>query len=400
MLFPVPTLRHRLELNLLKSVLIFRHVTQTTVGRVYPHRRKIAATVGAIVVAALIVVTHHGIVTRLAAISKGILKYAESHPNLLRALHVTLYSVPDVAYLLLAFAGLSYLMPGFAKKIEETTSLRWVVVAVFVTFGIATIILNAVSREDQEHERHVQETKMDRVRQSVDSIQTRLTTTKGQTNEAERRKQLLEALRDEYVISTPDAPATMLTGNSYPPTEWMRKRLHEIGETWAYLPDKAAPKARTFGPIPISTPAPTEKAHVEFSFFTEDPDQLPIKSVIAETDSPFITVNIVFYATGEVTAKTGQIWLRICNGCRYAEEPAGFLPPDPDAPDDRSMRFTDLYPMVLSSKISLKIFPPIIQPRRNDRMAIGGYYSCENCPPVDPKHGDELVVLYPRRGPK
>jgi hypothetical protein len=166
---------------------------------------------------------------KLTEVSQGIFKFAQRHPHFLRILHVTLYAVPDAAYLLLAFAGLSYLIPDLAKKIEKTPPLRWVVVAVFLTFGIATIILNAVSREDQEHDRQMQETKMDGVRQSVDSIQTRLTATKGQTNEAERRKQLLEALRDEYVISTPDTPITMLTGNSYPPTEWMRKRLHDLG---------------------------------------------------------------------------------------------------------------------------------------------------------------------------
>jgi len=226
-----------------------------------------------------------------------------------------------------------------------------------------------------------------------------LTTTKGRTNEAERRKQLLEALRDEYVISTPDAPATMLTGNSYPPSEWMRKRLRELGETWAYVPDKIPPRASTFGPMPVPATQSTERANVEFSFYTDDPDQLPIKSVIPETDSPFISVNIIFYATGEVTAKTGQVWVRICTGCRYAEEPAGFLPADSDAPMDRTMKFADLYPMVVSPKITLKIFPPILKLKHNDRMVIAGYYSCENCPPVNPKHPDTLVVFYPKRRP-
>jgi hypothetical protein len=54
------------------------------------------------------------------------------------------------------------------------------------------------------------------------------------TNDAEtrRRRQVLVALRNEFILSHDGISSAMLAGLEWPPSEWVNKRLNELGEKW------------------------------------------------------------------------------------------------------------------------------------------------------------------------
>jgi hypothetical protein len=180
-----------------------------------------------------------------------------------------------------------------------------------------------------------------------------------------------------------------------PPTDWLNIRLRQLGENWSFKESESKPKP-IIGPIPLPI-ALAEKAHLEFSFIDdvdEDTDD-PIKRRIVDPPSPYVTVHITFFVTGEVTARNGEIWIRICGGCRWAEEPEGFHSIG-DAGNDRTMNFQILYPQVRFKTVELKIYPSPL-PRYNS-FVISGFYACENCPPIDRTKPDNLIAIYrPRK---
>ena len=73
---------------------------------------------------------------KASAMSKAILGFVYAHPHLSKDLHITLNAVPDIAYVLLALAGFSYLMPELTKKLEDSRTLRLTVFGIFAVFGL------------------------------------------------------------------------------------------------------------------------------------------------------------------------------------------------------------------------------------------------------------------------
>ncbi|MGD0009183.1 MAG: hypothetical protein ABSE93_11650 [Terriglobia bacterium] len=173
---------------------------------------------------------------RLAALSKLILDFAHRHPHVSRVLHVSLETVPDLAFVLLALAGLSYLMPELMKKFETSRALRVSAFVIFSVFGIAAVIMNSVSREDQENQGQINRNKIDLLSGQVHDTLQFLVQSKGQPSELERRKHILDTLRSEYILTHPEASAAMIAGNADAPSEWMNKQLQELGEQWKYVP--------------------------------------------------------------------------------------------------------------------------------------------------------------------
>ena len=60
------------------------------------------------------------------------------------------------------------------------------------------------------------------------------------SEEMNRRKVLLEKLREEYILSQDNISPALLAGTEQPPADWTNKRLKEMGETWTV--SGAAPK--------------------------------------------------------------------------------------------------------------------------------------------------------------
>src|SRR5271157_451053 len=73
-----------------------------------------------------------------------------THPLLARAIHIAKDITPDVLIVLLALAGLGYLMPEQVKRIESSKALRRIVAGMFFLFAALTIFLNEVDRIDKD----------------------------------------------------------------------------------------------------------------------------------------------------------------------------------------------------------------------------------------------------------
>lgn len=189
---------------------------------------------------------------KLSKLAIAILGVAKTYPFLGRIIHVLIGSVPDVVTALLTLAGLSYLMPDLAAKLEKKKMIRVGIFMVFATFTVAGIIVNAINREEQENKNSHQEAREDAIEGSIGNVLTFLHDSKGALNEAERRRKVLQALRDKYVISHPDVPVTMITGDAYPPDIWMNDQLRQLGESWRYVPPAHDASPTTIPAVPPS----------------------------------------------------------------------------------------------------------------------------------------------------
>jgi hypothetical protein len=58
-----------------------------------------------------------------------------------------------------------------------------------------------------------------------------------------RKQNILSLLRNEYILSHDSISPGLLAGTELPPSEWINKRLHELGETWT-VAEPASPSAR------------------------------------------------------------------------------------------------------------------------------------------------------------
>lgn len=76
----------------------------------------------------------------LGRISHPIFQATQTHPFLGRSMHVLINAVPDMAFLLLALAGLTYLMPGITDKLAADKAVRGVLVTLFVVLGLLAIL--------------------------------------------------------------------------------------------------------------------------------------------------------------------------------------------------------------------------------------------------------------------
>jgi cell division protein FtsB len=148
--------------------------------------------------------------------------------------------IPDVEILVLALAGLVYLIPSVITRIEASKTLRRTVTTLLVTFALLTVVVNAINREEEEHTKEelrktiaAQSKRLDEVSTSNRQILTFFAFKKNM-NEAERRQNIEKALRNEFILSHDPTDPDVLSGIQMPPESWMNQRLQELGETWKF----------------------------------------------------------------------------------------------------------------------------------------------------------------------
>jgi hypothetical protein len=156
----------------------------------------------------------------------------QAHPSIAKWMHILINAVPDIAYALLALAGLAYLMPDLISKLEARKAVRVFLFSLFALFGVSAILVNAVNRTDQEEQATTQNLSQTKVLSSVLDIQQSLHSDKAMT-EAQRRERISESLRDEYILTHNPIPPEILAGNEMPPQDWMNSKLHDLGESWS-----------------------------------------------------------------------------------------------------------------------------------------------------------------------
>lgn len=308
-----------------------------------------------------------------------------THPFLARGVHIAKDITPDVSFLLLSLAGLAYLMPDLTKRLERKKIVRVTIACIFLFFAISTVVLNEVDRQDKEGKAASFEGTLKLVASQNGDILKEVIANR-EIPEIERRKRILTLLRNEYVLSHPDASAAMLAGLEYPPTAWIDQRLHELGEKWA--PAEVPQKQPTTQIVREVLPEP-KKATIQFSFYQDTSAGFPFTEITVPADEVKVTVNVTAKVTNDVAAQRGQIWLRVPETSGWMSEPEGFTK-DPNKPKDRSLRFDLMLPNVVLPKIELKVLIPMFP--HSDNFQIAGYYGCENCDPVNPGHPQILTV--------
>jgi len=192
----------------------------------------------------------------LGTISRLIYAAAQVHHGLARFIHILINAVPDMAFALLAFAGLGYLAPETVKNLEKKPRVRVMLVAFFVLFSFFAIVVNAVKSEDQDHKDAIQTQRVDVVMKSVANIQDALRHKATMLTEAERIQHLTSALRDEFIMTHNPVDPEVLAGSKLPPADWMNERLAERGETYRVSEPRNERITPTIAPTPAKPICP------------------------------------------------------------------------------------------------------------------------------------------------
>lgn len=121
--------------------------------------------------------------------------------------------------------------------------------------------------------------------------------------------------------------------------------------------------------------APGPKAKLAFSFFATD---LKFSAPQRETSIPAqddrVTFEFVVINPTDVDALNGELWLYICDDCRFGREPQGLTRLDGMAETIRYRRFT-LHGRTTMRKTSVEI----VVPERARYINVGFNYRCRAC---------------------
>ncbi len=309
------------------------------------------------------------------------------HPTLAHTLHIARNITPDLSVVLLALAGLSYLMPEAMEKIEKHKALRRSIAFVLIFFGMAVIILNEVAREDQEKKDIANSVKLDAVSGQNGQILQAVLADRT-VSEVERRRRIENSLRNEYILHHSDISPAMLAGIEYPPAAWMNDRLRQLGENWTFGEPHAI-KAPT--PQIVQQMAPEQKqSKIQVGLYDPESDKLVTEITVPSQDGFTVEVYLTAKVINGVLAKNGALWYRVCATCNWAKEPEGFDAKEETTPKDRERHFQQLLPGAIltprKAKIAIPMFP------KSPGFEIAGFYSCENCPVPDPNKGQKSLV--------
>lgn len=139
--------------------------------------------------------------------------------------------------------------------------------------------------------------------------------------------------------------------------------------------------------VNVPPPAPLPKAIMRFSFWPVRSQEGLVDSVSTPLVRGVVTVNLTAKNTSTVQADNGQIWIQLCDSCRFAAEPEGTTA----VPGDqivRRKRFDSLHAGGFFDSTTLKIIPP----DGVSSFTIALKYACERCPAIDNEHPQKLRV--------
>lgn len=366
------TWRHRMALKLLKWAIVARsHGGMTASIAVFP------------LAIACYWLRRGAIDKSIARLVKWLLLMSERHS----LVHTIINAIPDLAFMLLAVAGLSYLSPRLIKRIEAIRWARICLMAFFFASGIAAVVINAVNRASQEGKDSKNDTRMDTVLGDVTQIEKSLLQPTAKMTEAERRTHLLSALRDEYIMLHNSVDPEIVSGSRMPPDNWMNQRLAQLGERWTFV-SPVPPKSVI---IPSGPLTQESKASVIFGFYNPDMSQQPVETVhFATMNTETLTYSIAAFVKGDVPAKSLEVWIRRPTNCEWVEPPPpGFVSGDADHTFDRQIIIALLPANVVTPKWDFTIRVPRWPHYAGAVME--AFYACENCPTVNWKK-PQLIV--------
>jgi hypothetical protein len=132
------------------------------------------------------------------------------------------------------------------------------------------------------------------------------------------------------------------------------------------------------------------KAVLRFIFWPPEPQRHPIDKLNVIIKNGIVEVPFSFKNISTEPAKNGEVWIQICDSCRFAEETVGLEKVKPHVDTIRRKPFCIFNPGVYFTPATLKIIPPLW----SHSFYINFKYACETCPLVDNEHPQKLTVNY------
>lgn len=135
------------------------------------------------------------------------------------------------------------------------------------------------------------------------------------------------------------------------------------------------------------------RARFVATFATPYYDKIPVVESVGERTARGVKVNFGVFNAADVAAANGIIALRLCLGCQFGEEPAGFSKPETGPADERIRSFDTIQERAVLQDMTATIIPPLGGPRR---FAFAVMVKCRNC---EPGRWNQLIVTIPSIGP-
>lgn len=148
-------------------------------------------------------------------------------------LNVMLFAVVPLALAAIgAHLATEELPEGSAKRRNILIGV-WFLAFFGIACGILVEMLNAKADHKREAEAVDLNVKVDFVGKQNEQLLTSLLGVHP-LSETDRRKKIEDALRSDYILHHDPIDPLILSGQSYPPTDWMNQRLRQMGENWNF----------------------------------------------------------------------------------------------------------------------------------------------------------------------
>jgi hypothetical protein len=280
------------------------------------------------------------------------------------------------------------------KQIDKDSHFTATVVLVIVGFVGTSILHWSRTREQAAHKIEVAGllTKLEivgtqntQILFALNNAKPSATPQSPQAVELERRENVRKALSGEYILSHDNVSPGLLAGTELPPSDWMNKRLRELGEKWAVT--SAMPASKVIAPnIPQS-----KLAKLQFSFWSDDPVvSFPIKMITVDLHPiNAVTFSFTVKNIGEATAQNIDTWIQICDQCSFVREPEGFM--RPNGMNNKSL--TRTIPRLSVGSNWEKMTCDITVPAYGQFVAVLFKWSCDTCESVEGNVHQEAFLI-------
>ncbi|HYB61963.1 MAG TPA: hypothetical protein VEH50_10860 [Methylomirabilota bacterium] len=131
-------------------------------------------------------------------------------------------------------------------------------------------------------------------------------------------------------------------------------------------------------------------ASLDFGFYPSSGNELSTSSEEpALLTNGVVSIDLGVRGASSITAINGSFWIIICQGCKYASEPSGFVTVPGLDEHSRLMNFDRIFPHILIQKMTVVITPP----PGVTRFDIAFKYACQNCAPDPPVQYVKVHVI-------
>jgi hypothetical protein len=134
------------------------------------------------------------------------------------------------------------------------------------------------------------------------------------------------------------------------------------------------------------------KVAMQFTFCPDmRPPQTFIDTITVPIENGIVVVGFTVKNISTVQTNSGGIWIQLCDGCKFAEEPEGSIKVSLNPDTVRVKYFSSPFSAGLFlDTTKLKIIPPL----GHNSFTLAFKYACDKCPPIDKEKPQILRVNY------